>query len=79
MKSTCFIIHPIKILLLKMVAIFVFKKTPISHPPLSQFNRNFHKTNHRRYTKDRFSLDIEEKRREEKRIESTKYLGPLYT
>jgi hypothetical protein len=50
MKSSYFIIHPGKNpppqngCRLKSV-FFIKKKAPVSHPPLSQFNRIFHKTN----------------------------------
>jgi hypothetical protein len=48
MKSACFKIHPGKNppfqngCRLKSVALL---KAPVSHHPLSQFNRTFHKTN----------------------------------
>ena len=40
---------------------FLFLKAPVSHPPLSQFNRTFYKTNRPplSYTKYWFSPDIE--------------------
>ena len=60
MKSTYCTIHPGKNpppqsgCRLKSVD---FLKVPVSHSPLSQFNRTFHKTNCQ-YTKYQFSLDI---------------------
>jgi hypothetical protein len=62
MKSACFTIHlgknspPQNGCRLKSVA---FPKAPVSHPPLSQFNQTFHKTNRRHSTKYRFSPDID--------------------
>ena len=61
MKSAYFTIHPGKNpppqngCRLKSV----FFKAPVSHPPLSQFNRTFTKPTGRHYTKYRFSPDIE--------------------
>jgi hypothetical protein len=41
------------------IRFFFFLKAPVSHPPLSQFNRPFHKTNRSPlHIKYRFSPDI---------------------
>jgi hypothetical protein len=49
MKSPYFTIHPGKNPPPQngcwLKSVFVFLKAPVSHPPLSQFNQTFHKTN----------------------------------